>query len=545
MDLYQRQNRDIGITQTPSAPQQQTSNISNTLSFFANESMKMAKRNYELGKTEVLDQIVDSAYKLNPTNKQAFMKQVNKNLNKAVAGLPPDLQIDAVGKVNSLVNSYGKEIEKNIYTQQKREFSTRVNTAYDNSSQHYVTTYGMLVDDIFQAGTFNLDKKLSKEDAEKRMKDYTETAKAHKQLLDRYAYEKETAFNVTDEDGKKVIKKENKFDKTSPIKQRIYNLDLESLKAFDKTTFRDRDRFMKTFGLDDKEYQELDSYIAKSIKDKGDSRDAMEQTAVEYSMAQQSMAFDEEAMRKAQEKYPDVISDKLIKSMKKNSKYVANPTLVQNEDENFLAHLSMLSNLAGSKNDGKPEYDKRLFETLSDTALEINAYRQQFGASEDTQKYANEMMTNLVQNQAFADAINTSIYDKTTSIGQILSDTKERIASGKAKSSERMADYSEIKQLQNAIAKEGARNLSAIALRFNTMEGSTEEGKANIMRDLTAVKDYYNKRIVSARYKDYVSEQDLFKMEKMVKEGKEVRLPINGITYKFKGFSENDIILEA
>lgn len=572
MALYERQNYSTtsGV-QTPNAPIQQTNTVSSTLGFFAEESYKMAKTNYEIGKKEVLNDIVKQAYELNPYDQKAFISQVQKNFRTSIKGLPVAMQQDMFNSVNQMIDAYGKDIEKNIYNKNLNELKTNVIGSYEQASNSYTRTYQMLTDDIFESGITDLSK-LSEEDRQARQKTFQENAFSHRKLLEVYKTAQDKAINTLTPDGTKIIKEESKFDKVGLLKSKIYNLSLDDIKAFDKNTFRDRDRFMKTLDLNDSQYTSLDTFINQTIKAKDGEREKIEQTATEYTMGMMAINADPKAMEFAKKKYPDIFTDKFVNAMEKNSKYTANPTLVQDEDLNFLGQLQKLGELSKLQNNGTIESDKMLFENVADTALQLNEYRTKRGSSEDTKKYMDEMLVNLVQNQAFADAVNENIFNENYQLGQILSQQKEekqgeiksevekykdsplaiRLANAKrlkGKSNMRFTegdiDKSGILELRKHIANEGAKMIIGQALRYNTPEASTEEGRTNIANDIEKVKTFYNRRLIAALYKDKVSESDLFNMQKLLEnEKKESNIVINGLVYKFKGFTDNGIILE-
>lgn len=572
MALYERQNYSTtsGV-QTPNAPIQQTNAVSSTLGFFAEESYKMAKTNYEIGKKEVLNDIVKQAYELNPLDQKSFISQVQKNFRTSIKGLPVAMQQDMFNSVNHMIDAYGKDIEKNIYNKNLNELKTNVIGSYEQASNGYARTYGMLSDDIFEGGITDLSK-LSEEDRQVRQKTFQENAFSHRKLLEVYKSAQDKAINTLTPDGTKIIKEESKFDKVGLLKSKIYNLSLDDIKAFDKNTFRDRDRFMKTLDLNDSQYTSLDTFINQTIKAKDGEREKIEQTATEYTMGMMAISADPKAMEFAKKKYPDIFTDKFVDAMNKNSKYTANPTLVQDEDLNFLGQLQKLGELSKLQNNGTIESDKMLFENLADTMSKLNEYRTKRGSSEDTKKYMDEMCVNLVQNQAFADAVNENIFNENYQLGQILSQQKEekegqvksevekykdsplaiRLANAerlKGKSYMRFTegdiDKSGILELRKHIANEGAKMIIGQALRYNTPEASTEEGRTNIANDIEKVKTFYNRRLIAALYKDKVSESDLFNMQKLLEnEKKESNIVINGLVYKFKGFTDNGIILE-
>lgn len=572
MALYERQNYSTtsGV-QTPNAPIQQTNAVSSTLGFFAEESYKMAKTNYEIGKKEVLNDIVKQAYELNPYDQKAFISQVQKNFKTSIKGLPVSMQQDMFNSVNHMIDAYGKDIEKNIYNKNLNELKTNVIGSYEQASNSYARTYQMLTDDIFESGITDLSK-LSEEDRQARQKSFQENAFSHRKLLEVYKTAQDKAINTLTPDGTKIVKEESKFDKVGLLKSKIYNLSLDDIKAFDKNTFRDRDRFMKTLDLNDSQYTSLDIFINQTIKAKDGERDKIEQTATEYTMGMMAINADPQAMEFAKKKYPDIFTDKFVDAMEKNSKYTANPALVQDEDLNFLGQLQKLGELSKLQNNGTIESDKMLFENVADTALKLNEYRTKRGSSEDTKKYMDEMLVNLVQNQAFADAVNENIFDENYQLGQILSQQKEekqgeiksevekykdsplaiRLANAerlKGKSNMRFTegdiDKSGILELRKHIANEGAKMIIGQALRYNTPEASTEEGRNNIANDIEKVKTFYNRRLIAALYKDKISESDLFNMQKLLEnEKKESNIVINGLVYKFKGFTDNGIILE-
>lgn len=572
MALYERQNYSTtsGV-QTPNAPIQQTNAVSSTLGFFAEESYKMAKTNYEIGKKEVLNDIVKQAYELNPLDQKSFISQVQKNFRTSIKGLPVAMQQDMFNSVNHMIDAYGKDIEKNIYNKNLNELKTNVIGSYEQASNSYARTYGMLSDDIIEGGITDLSK-LSEEDRQARQKTFQENAFSHRKLLEVYKTAQDKAIKTLTPDGTKIIKEESKFDKVGLLKSKIYNLSLDDIKAFDKNTFRDRDRFMKTLDLNDSQYTSLDTFINQTIKAKDGEREKIEQTATEYTMGMMAINADPKAMEFAKKKYPDIFTDKFVNAMEKNSKYTANPTLVQDEDLNFLGQLQKLGELSKLQNNGTIESDKMLFENVADTALQLNEYRTKRGSSEDTKKYMDEMLVNLVQNQAFADAVNENIFNENYQLGQILSQQKEekqgeiksevekykdsplaiRLANAerlKGKSNMRFTegdiDKSGILELRKHIANEGAKMIIGQALRYNTPEASTEEGRTNIANDIEKVKTFYNRRLIAALYKDKVSESDLFNMQKLLEnEKKESNIVINGLVYKFKGFTDNGIILE-
>ena len=105
--LYERQNRSTTGVQTPNAPGPnfiQTNNtISNSLNYLASESAQMAQDSYILGRKEVLNNIVDQAYRLYPENSAKFTAAVQKSFRNAIKDLPNKMQMDAFNTINPMM----------------------------------------------------------------------------------------------------------------------------------------------------------------------------------------------------------------------------------------------------------------------------------------------------------------------------------------------------------------------------------------------------------------------------------------------------------
>lgn len=548
--IYNRQNYGTGMVQTPSAPIKNDHEASQALSFFSQESWKMAQRSYDLGKEQVLNSIVNDAYALHPENKQKFLQQVQKNFQTAITNLPEPMQRDAFKRMQTLVNGYNDQIDKNIYKKEQIILSNRTKNQYTNSLAGMSASYMAMLDDAVDNSNTSFNKSLSDKEKTNKRKTLEQSFKSNQAIYNMAKKSYEDSVNATDPDGHKILKDTDKLDKVSLLKQKIYDLSWEDLKNFDNTTFKDRNAFMKTFDLDDKEYDQVNSFIDKVTKIWGEERDKREKNAAEYAVARMAQVWDEDAMKKAQKAYPDTFTDDFVNALKKNADFKANTTLMQDDDINFLNQVNSLAGLTNYKFDGTPENERQFYTTATNTLNELNDYRTKYGSSQMNKDTLDEAVSSAMSNSMFSDSVNKNIFDESSAIGKVLRRVKEdfNTSLGRKQTYDTTILPRELRGIEDAkrrIASKGTKMLLAQAQRYNTAEASTPEGLSRIDNDINLLKKDINRQIIAQNLRGYYSPEDLLRMQDSFEKGnKDQYIEINGLVYKFGGFTNNDIILE-
>ena len=327
----------------------------------------------------------------------------------------------------------------------------------------------------------------------------------------------------------------------------------------------------KIFDLDDKDYEKIDSFINSTHKEWGEQREKRDRALNDFTALRQASVYDEATLDKLHEKNPNLYTEDFVKAMKQNHKNKPNPTLVLDDDLNFLNqlnHLSTLTQLPSGDNDAIR------MQTMQESALtlnKLNDYRQKYGSSKDTKEAIDEATTLIATNQLFSDSIKNNLLDPNSELGKTIKEagvlqgfkqaqSLARFITGDNLARKDLVDvfnhstegalkgalndsFENSAEKRKNISAEASRAIMQQSLRYNTPEADTPQGKANIDRDIKTLRDNYNKRLIMAKYQDIVGDQDLLQMEQDLQMGRKPIIVIKDQPFYFKGFTNNSIIL--
>ena len=566
VELYKKQVRQFNapIVNKPVNKDNAISNTASKIAQYYNKEAsyydKKAGENFILGTNQITEDVITNAYTLNPTNPKKFLDDVKTNAIKSMnsLGVPSEWQDKILQNIDRKSKGYISKINTNVENKIDNENKNLVINSYNDAISKQNSFYSNMIGAIVQ----NNDR------AYEGFKQAYNINKLQSESL---------ANNAFDKNGNHIINKtavkETALDKVNVIKDNLYDLDYESLKKFDES-FKDRKRFTKQADISNDEYNDIENFIKRRRKEfsKDDERQIESQNY--YNTLVMAKSFD--TARANQMVKDGIITKTVANTFKKFAEKEYNETLITDEDDNFVSQVSLLNELTKLKNDGSKDYNKKYMDKAARALQDITVYINNHGTTSDIDSIISDTFVNVTTNQEYADMLE-SIYDSNTPLGKIMDSRKDDVIQTFNKGAEDFNKAITLKdkatnllgsglanmgsiisnlygagmdKLRNKRAKEtglkeanaGIKSLLSIAINA-IKPGISEEEKQLTQEVFTKELDKTNKNIIKAKYTGVFGNQ-LDKAEKLYNEGKKAYITHNGVVYEFKGYSNNDILIE-
>lgn len=550
--LYQRQNptiQGIGIIQ----PQQSNmgSQIASGLNTYANKIQKAAEDNFALGKAQVINDITTQAYEIAPDDVAKFNELVEKGLQKSFKGLPDDVQTKIRASINTKLDSIKHRIVQNKLDRLDKENKERVITNGNsilNGTGGIFETNSSIVDYLYQTSN-------STGDAKERNAEFF---KKHKENLERNYNQMSSLTAMKDSNGNSYLSKtdydkfvkEGKDNLKQTLKQKIYSLDGEQLKQFYKNTLQDN-KAMESIGLSFDEAETVRTYTKKRAEELDVKKELEIKTQAQYDAARMVVNYDDEKAKSLVSQ--GFMTNDMRKALKTASEMDFNAATVKDTDINVISQFALLDKVANSKDDGSEDYNNKLLGLMADATKSLNEFVKTNGTTKEIFEASTNTLFNVAANKDIQEAIQPC-YDENTLLGSTLKEAQNMIPvsySDKEGAKERikkeitktMAGDFDNRILREVTAK-GLMNISLMASQLNN-QSLTDDEKGAIKENIKQYREALNKEMIKAKYSKQFPLDYLNELEAKYNAGQEAMFMKNGITYFFKGFSNNDIIVKV
>lgn len=518
--LYNRQGgtlRGIDIRQ-PMSPDLTGAKI---VSRVAIETRKIADENYALGKSELINSVIDNAYTTAPSDPKKFDELVQDGLKKGVQDIPFKWQEEILQEIKPKVDATRQKVVQNTINRLDREHTDNVLATLSNIQLRMEDSNNLLIN-----GIINQDS-----DAVKIAKAY-DTKNRNSALKLSGLKNIKGSYIIGDKATRDVLAT-GQYGKLQAFQNAVNQLDLESLKSFDDTTFQARDQFKEAYGIDDVLYEKMGDYVAKRRKALGDEEKRIIKSQQEMNAAAMfnSDMYNEEEL----ESYDFIPNDfkKQIKKAHKKYEGKINPVLA---DDSFLASVKDLEEIATFRVIS-PEDNEKLLMAGVRVLENMNKMGQMTGWDENKLANMQRSLYETVGSQAFADAIAPLYSD--SKINDILSSTARRMVNiedvaqfGGDPQSVVKDDFvfmgsSELDRAMKAKASEIIQEVFALAAlgRTDLVHQRISDG---------------NKELVRLNYSKVIPEWTFDELERKLEKGKPALVEINGRVWEFQGYDSKD-----
>ena len=243
------------------------------------------------------------------------------------------------------------------------------------------------------------------------------------------------------------------------------------------------------------------------------------------------------------------MTNDMRKAMKEANELDFNSMTVKDTDINVVSQFALLNEVANSENDGSEDYNNKLLGLMADTTKSLNEFVKTNGTTKEIFEASTNTLFNIAANQDIQETIKPC-YDENTLLGNYLKREREFITNTKAfgesarKQVEREATGDFDNRLLREVASKGLMQISLMASQLNN-EGLTDDEKSAIKENIKQYRGQLNKEMIKAKYSKQFPLDYLNELEAKYNAGQEVMFMKNGVTYFFKGFSDNDIMVKV
>lgn len=545
--LYQERNpqiQGVGIIQ----PQKSTigTQIASGLSTYANKIQRAAEDNFALGKAQVINDITTQAYEIAPDDVAKFNELVESGLQKSFKGLDETTQTKIRASINTKLDSIKHKIVQNKLNRLDKENKESVianGNAILNGAGGVFDTNNSIVEYLYQ--TSNSTGEAKERNAEFGKKHLENSKRSYNQLQALTAMRDSNGNSYLSKTDYDNFVKQGKDNLKQTLKQKIYSLDGDQLKSFYENTLQDN-KAMEMIGLSFEEAQDVRNYTKARAKELDIAKDLQIKTQNQYNAARMVVNYDDEQAKELVSK--GYMTNDMRKAMKEANELDFNSMTVKDTDINVVSQFALLNEVANSENDGSEDYNNKLLGLMADTTKSLNEFVKTNGTTKEIFEASTNTLFNIAANQDIQETIKPC-YDENTLLGNYLKREREIIIDTKAfgesarKQVEREATSDFDNKLLREVASKGLMQISLMASQLNN-QGLTDDEKSAIKENIKQYRGQLNKEMIKAKYSKQFPLDYLNELEAKYNAGQEVMFMKNGITYFFKGFSDNDIMVQ-
>ena len=538
--LYQAQNpglQGMGVVM----PQKEESIGAAIANFAASALDKIAKDNFALGHAALEDDIIKTAYEMNPNDPDGFMDMVKENIAKQTKNLPGEMARKI--RLNAETQARGKlvKIQNNRIKNANAELQVNATVERDN-----------LITDISDLNDSLMDCMINNDyDGAKAI---NQTMAMRKGQLSQLAESKN--FNGEYVFGKEAERAELKaaqYGKVDSFRKGIERLSKDGLKDFDKNIFQDKEQFMNTYGVDYKTYDEFERLIKNRRKafDAQDKREIRAQNT--YALSQLSGITDDELDAIAETGMFQEDTIKAIRKAKKAAKKAdRNPEKsFGDQDQGFLATFMELQEVIKSTDDGSDEYVDKLLQAGAKAEIKIEEMRKA-GLSDDACDILSRTLRESISSKGFADVLNvdnSSFISQLTEQARIDFQQKNPWTSGIFSNIDEtipayinpMTGTAQRRPIEISDETKKALNSRAADIWTNMLvlaaQGRRDEA-------LQLYKDG-NRELIYMKYGQWIDVKEFDRMEVELANKRKAYITIGNSQYEYLGISQNDVILKG
>lgn len=577
--LYNRQgitlSSNTGIVQ-PKKENTQNKMLGRVFSEIARETGRLSRENYALGRAQLINDVLTTAYEQAPDNPKQFNDLVQSGFEKGLEGLDENTKQKIYNAANDKVKNLQIRVGNNLNKKLDAENSQRVAGMAEDA------LYGLngiadlnqqIADSIINGDPREKIDSLIKS-KNKRIAQYRSLASAKNMR----------GGLILGKGALRELSKTNESVMYETIQDNILNMDINELKKFDSESFQDRKGFLEKTGLSQSSYAKLTNVIKRQGKlfDENYKREVKSQNEIE--VAKMLSYYNEETMQELKGSIPKEMYTKL-EEMKKNSEGVSyNPALMTNEDDVFLNEFAEIFDVITAKDDGSTNFKENKILSAIDAKNAITKLRKK-GISEDIAQVIDNTLTQGLTDSVFSETLSNNITKDSALYKTIMGNKGLQYALGA-----RDLDYQRVgyassgydRQIQEAIARgdlvetdvKGSHVKARITSKDNIQGLLTDRimkdsrnvatnGINDILRvasqaqnypddvkkeiyqkEVVPIIDKLNKDIIKTKISPIINRPTMDNAEKELKEKGFALIPLGTKVVKFLGWTSDDIILE-
>lgn len=524
--LYQRQGGNLQGMNIINPPAPDLTAAKN-LSVISTEFGRMASDNFTMGQAELINSVIDKAYTTAPDDPKKFDDLITAGLKKGFENIPSEWQDKIKYSIDPKVKATRAKVVNNRLDAEEQKYTQNV---LDTADRY--TVQAQDANNLIMQSLINGDK----ESLQVAMAYGAKTAQSLQAIGG--AKTAKGSYVIGDKATRNLLLSAQ-YDKVDTAKRFINNMDLETLKEFDTKTFQDRKGFTKAYGLDEKGYDTLDTYIKQRRKALGDEEKRTITAQNQFNAARMVVDYNEDELSAlADSDLPRDFKKNIRKAHKKYDGTI-NPAL---SDDSFLTAAVELGKVINDPYpDDDPEHNKKLLDLGVQTLDGINNLAG-FGAwSDDKQANMQRSLYESIANQEFANAIRP-IYSE-SAINDVLSQTARQMQSiedvvtfasdprSVVKNDFIFAQSPDIQKAVKAHASNVIQETFALAAagQYDLAQKRIKDG---------------NKEIIRLKYSKVIPEWTFNDLEAKLERKEPALHEINGKIWEFQGYTAKDAVFK-
>lgn len=523
--IYNRQGQNITMPTVKATLKEPT--IQPVLGVLQKNAAEIAAENYAMGKAIALQEAIDSAYKAAPDSPEQFSQLADSAIQKFQKDLPTYVKNDLQNSFVLLKNKYMAKVEDNWTTKQNEERKTLVGVGMELAKADYSSQLNAL----YKAT-------VARDDRNQKI-----AYDAYKNAVSKQVQ----LANAKDMYGKNIYSKSD-IEKASndqvghleAFKNNVDTLTLDELKAFDSEIFQDRVLFQDRTGVNRETYDDMNTYIARRLKDLGDEEDRTIKNQAAFEAVR--LAGTRDPARYDELKQSGMLPDDVFKALDKVYETAPSQSKVENaylleKTMGYLYDTLAPLELGGTTPDEYEQMTKALVK-FGDT---FKQFSDDNGLSESEQQEVIDMATKYISDINFREAMKPLFADSAIATRikfnrqNILPNNSPlnngRISAPGLVVGTPVGDSNMAERYASEVAHEWTRQyaLQAMAGDYTGALKTLQQG---------------NRAVIMAANSDKISEAEFSRLENELIHKRPAIFEYNGKNYEFMGFSNNDAVFK-
>lgn len=525
--LYSRQGgnlQGIGIQQ----PLQPDTTKAKILADVSSTIKSMADANYELGKSELINSVIDNAYQIAPDNLDKFDELIKSNLEKSTADIPNKWREDVLLGAKPKVDAIRSKVIDNVNAKINQEYVDNIKATGDRAFAEQLDANNMLMRAIINEDKEALDIARQYDSSTKNTLYKISGAKDYK-----------GSYIIGDASLRSMLET-GQFNKLDAAKYAIDQMSLEELKSFDQRTFQDKSAFMDAYGVNDKTYVDIEKHITSRLKALGDEEKRIITAQTQYNAARLMVSFNEDELDALDDSaLPDDFKSKLKDIVDDYEDANVNRAFV---DDGFLSAVKAMEPIfmdSGNVND--PEHNKKLLESGLNVLGYVNKVGSATGMDDDEKAELQRALYEGIVSQEFSDAMkplysDCKLNDILNTYGWVTGDMI--IGEQFLRKIKEQKDPFYLQHDDDIIEALKAQASTVIKEAFAYAAiGDIESAQKRLQAG--------NEELIKTSYSKIIPAWEFDRMERELRHGKKPIINILGMTLEFQGYDAHDVLVKT
>lgn len=531
---------------------------------------KLSEQNYALGRAELINGVLETAYNEAPDNPKRFDELIKSGFENGLNGLSEETKNDIYSLANDKVKTLQIKVGNNLNKRLDAENTQRILNLTNDAlyGENGIKQTESLIAEYITTGK-NINGEEVKADEMNALLNQRNKQIARLKALGQ-AKNLRGNYVIGDKALRKAIETNN-YGMNDLLLDNISLMSYDTLKEFDENIFQDRKAFMDRTGLDEKSYTSMDNKIKKRRKELNEEDERIQNEEFTFNATaaiyQKSPEVLEDAKKRLSKEAYEKFEDLVLKPTNKKE------MMITNEDADFLQQFNSILEVADTQYNGNKDYNEQYLTKVIDAQHALKKYREKYGSDDKNDEIIDGIIYNSAVDNMFGETI--GLVDGTNLLSQIVrnvdlpaeelrEEERERQELLGIRGFEYSRDFEYEKDLkrkptsivtaikggkytdeqitknQRKVASDAIKQVVQIGTR---MRQTQDDGlRQELYNQAEAILERANKDIIGWKVSNIIEPNYLKKLEKDLDNGKQAIFRYAGTLYEFKGYTEDDLI---